>query len=818
MRTSMHPNVKKILILSTLLFSISSFSLMANEDKASIMIFDASGSMWGKLKEGRTKIEVAKEVVGGYLKGRDQKTPLGIIAYGHNRKGDCSDIEVIVPIGRQDSSVLLKILNKIKPKGKTPLTDSLALAVKQIPKTAEEADIILITDGLETCGKDPCVLAQKIADEGITIRAHVVGFGLSEKEVNRLSCIPEKTGGKLLRPQSSQELAEALKQVELIKSEPAVINMVLRVLEKAGAARPAEVRYSAKNLETNEVIDMGKTVDAKEVLQGLKVKLAKGQWLLMAKGPKGRGELEISAKEGEVYDIPYYVQKPKFTLKNYGPYQLGQDQSFLLVLDQSMQRNARLTAMLVSDDYQDGQKRIDWEFLLGEVKGIRELSLKSPKKAGKYKIVITPKGLKEQVASFSIEYAQEAKSSLTIPESVKPKEKFAYTLYGNWYRNNSLQIMQKGKKISDTWLQYTFEKKGVYLTAPEKEGTYDLVLRYYDHDGKNTTAKLAELHVSNLTESKEVSNKKEITDEDSEKTKGNNVYAMMQGKWILASQEDQLLHLTSVDKRGDVSAGAYYAIYQESESLGASLHEDQVIMKRKNNNLSFTFKTMKGRHEVRLTQDNNKKFFKHFWKGITPTFDRELWTGHLQAKGKVALIPVYLQKIVVNDKPISTTSLLYDLKESADKLIFTCKQASCTYNKKPALKGLPLLKDWAIEEPYFYTTAAGIKAEIPTIIFVNTKNSAWFILNPRQATDAMYNCIEFGKKGRLSSEEKICIPKGIPDDALGNLVTLQENVEFWRADSYEKKRADEAVKTISVGNVMSQQAIDSALKKIGVEK
>ena len=56
-----------------------------------------------------------------------------------------------------------------------------------IPPTAESADIILVTDGLETCDADPCALAAQLAQEGIAIRAHVVGFGLTSQDINNTS-------------------------------------------------------------------------------------------------------------------------------------------------------------------------------------------------------------------------------------------------------------------------------------------------------------------------------------------------------------------------------------------------------------------------------------------------------------------------------------------------------------------------------------------------------------------------------------------------------------------------------------------------------
>ncbi|MEZ5686118.1 MAG: VWA domain-containing protein [Paracoccaceae bacterium] len=179
-------------------------------DRATVLVLDASGSMWAQLPEGRARIEVAREVLTSYLGTRNPEAPLGVIAYGHNRKGDCSDIEVIAPVGPQDARALGARLQGLMPRGKTPLAGALQMAAAQIPPTAEEADLVLITDGLETCDADPCAVAARLAAEGIPVRAHVVGFGLTEGEIRQIACVAEQTGGLVLSTQSGAELAEAL--------------------------------------------------------------------------------------------------------------------------------------------------------------------------------------------------------------------------------------------------------------------------------------------------------------------------------------------------------------------------------------------------------------------------------------------------------------------------------------------------------------------------------------------------------------------------------------------------------------------------------
>ena len=184
------------------------------DQRATVLVLDASGSMWAQLPEGRSRIEVAREVLSEFLDERDAAVPLGVVAYGYRRKGDCSDIEVIADVAVQPADELGPRLRALMPLGKTPIAEALRKAAAMIPPTAESAEIVLVTDGLETCGADPCAVAAELAAAGIPIRAHVVGFGLGEGELAQMTCIAEATGGLLLAPRTGEELRAALTQAE----------------------------------------------------------------------------------------------------------------------------------------------------------------------------------------------------------------------------------------------------------------------------------------------------------------------------------------------------------------------------------------------------------------------------------------------------------------------------------------------------------------------------------------------------------------------------------------------------------------------------
>ena len=43
---------------------------------------------------------------------------LGLTVYGHRAKGDCNDIETVIPVGKVDKNKVISTVMAIKPKGK----------------------------------------------------------------------------------------------------------------------------------------------------------------------------------------------------------------------------------------------------------------------------------------------------------------------------------------------------------------------------------------------------------------------------------------------------------------------------------------------------------------------------------------------------------------------------------------------------------------------------------------------------------------------------------------------------------------------------
>lgn len=232
------------------LIAALAFPLSAKAEGKSIIVLDASGSMWGQI-EGRAKLEIAREALGSVLGGMDPATEIGLMAYGHREKGSCEDIELVVPPAAGTAQAITEAANAMKFLGKTPLSEAVKRAAAELKSTEEAATVILITDGIETCEADPCALGAELEASGVNFTAHVVGFGLTEEEGQAVACLAENTGGRYIQASDAGQLVEALKTTVAVAApepepapapEPAALaeNVDPVVLLVEGGTEPGE--------------------------------------------------------------------------------------------------------------------------------------------------------------------------------------------------------------------------------------------------------------------------------------------------------------------------------------------------------------------------------------------------------------------------------------------------------------------------------------------------------------------------------------------------------------------------------------------------
>ena len=215
--------MKFSLALSAGVLALSIFALPAlSEDNGSnvMFIFDSSGSMKKPIEGGESRSKAAKQALVKALATMPADTNVGLFMYGHRRAKDCSDIEMVSPPGTGDSKDIAQKILDSQPKGETPIAAALeAVASYFTPLKGQTNSIVLVTDGIEECGGDPCAAARAIREAGTDLKVHVVGFTLNETQRQTLQCVADETGGKFLDAQDAAGLSDALAEVQVAVAE-----------------------------------------------------------------------------------------------------------------------------------------------------------------------------------------------------------------------------------------------------------------------------------------------------------------------------------------------------------------------------------------------------------------------------------------------------------------------------------------------------------------------------------------------------------------------------------------------------------------------
>jgi len=172
-----------------------------------VFIYDSSGSMWGQI-DGTSKVEIAREVMADTVADLPEGQRVGLVAYGHRSEGDCEDVETLLT--GAGTGAVTPALEAIRPLGKTPLAWSATLVMEQLRRDGEKATVILLTDGIESCGGDLCDVVKAARESGVDFVMHIVGFGLKPGETGPLECAAEAGGGRYFDAGNAQELAAGM--------------------------------------------------------------------------------------------------------------------------------------------------------------------------------------------------------------------------------------------------------------------------------------------------------------------------------------------------------------------------------------------------------------------------------------------------------------------------------------------------------------------------------------------------------------------------------------------------------------------------------
>ena len=178
------------------------------------LILDASGSMWQKL-DGRFRIDIAKEVLSEAIRNHiPAGTPTALRVFGHRQPGTC-DTNLEISLQPLDRDATIAAVNAITPQSlaKTPIGASLAAVSQDLASAEGAAIVVLVTDGKETCDRDPAAEIQRLRDAGFALSLNIVGFAIDDADLaGQFATWAEAGGGRYLAANDADDLSQAMKQ------------------------------------------------------------------------------------------------------------------------------------------------------------------------------------------------------------------------------------------------------------------------------------------------------------------------------------------------------------------------------------------------------------------------------------------------------------------------------------------------------------------------------------------------------------------------------------------------------------------------------
>jgi Mg-chelatase subunit ChlD len=182
-------------------------------DRAVEVVVDASQSMWGQI-QGRSKMDIAKTTLDEVTYWLPDDLDLALRAYGHTsapKQNNCADSSLLVPFGESNRAYIRQAIAGLRPTGQTPIAYALNQVARDFDASQNDRIVVLVTDGIESCGGDPLAAAFALRQQGIVV--HLIGFGLgnaADEDAASLRAIADASGGRYVTAGSAEELKSAL--------------------------------------------------------------------------------------------------------------------------------------------------------------------------------------------------------------------------------------------------------------------------------------------------------------------------------------------------------------------------------------------------------------------------------------------------------------------------------------------------------------------------------------------------------------------------------------------------------------------------------
>lgn len=437
-----------------------------------ILVLDASGSMWARV-DGQPKIVIARHVIEHLLDTLPASESIGLVAYGHRRKGDCTDIQTLVPPAPDTRNAIRAAVESISPKGKTPLSAAVSQAAEALKYEENKATVILVSDGRETCHRDPCAVGKQLEQTGVDFTADVVGFDVSgdPKALSQLRCLAKTTGGRFFTAANAQQLSNALRAVSKPPPKPVKTDVRFEATDgKGGQTITRGLVWALTNQKTGKALVLHFKVDQ------LRMSVTPGAYKVRVMRPRDGARAErvvnVSKQGQQTFVLALVLPPPKASV--------------------SAAKSAPAGATIPvtwkgpnkPDDYiavvKVGADRSDYINAADTSKG-SPAKLRMPAKPGNYEIRYVQHSNRAILAKRRIAVT-EVKAMVSAVKRAPAGSAIAVKWKGPAYPDDYITVVKVGADhMADITDVDVRERSPAKLRLPPKPGQYEI--RYIQHEG-----------------------------------------------------------------------------------------------------------------------------------------------------------------------------------------------------------------------------------------------------------------------------------------------------------------------------------------------
>ncbi len=164
---------------------------------------------------GPRRIEVAKDAAGRIVRSLPGDVDVGLVLVE-----DCPRARAVGFFTPGQRGSLIRGINAIHPVSGTPLASGIERAASMVDGVTKPAVVVILSDGKESCNRDPCAVARQVAKRKPLLTINVVditGTGAG-------NCAARATGGKVYTAKNAQQVKSMMHRATQEVRGPAECN------------------------------------------------------------------------------------------------------------------------------------------------------------------------------------------------------------------------------------------------------------------------------------------------------------------------------------------------------------------------------------------------------------------------------------------------------------------------------------------------------------------------------------------------------------------------------------------------------------------